>query len=317
MMEHRLGGVVNVIDNKFHTIAGTVVTVVCSESAGVDGQWGTTDDVYDSPASVVTDSAGNYSLPVHGRACWSAIAPPKGFVDIAGRESMLSGFYAAGPGMDVVNVSTKDVLSTSQLREDPTPLVTGTGSLTSVAWRDFNGDGIRQTAEPGMAGVTLTIFDVGGRAVARTVSDYFGNYSFHHLAKGSYFVAASNLAVESVNISFTIASDDGRDANAILGRSEEFSVGNGENKTGINVGVHSRTVTNLPNRATHRVLPEVSAANLSPMQTKGEPLALLVIAMVITMFGSLIAAFVVPRRRAARGMSQWVAGDRLVVTADR
>ena len=53
------------------------------------------------------------------------------------------------------------------------------------------------------------------------------------------------------------------------------------------------------------------------MQTKGEPLALLVIAMVITMFGSLIAAFVVPRRRAAPGMNQWVASDHLTVTADR
>jgi hypothetical protein len=130
-------------------------------------------------------------------------------------------------------------------------------------------------------------------------------------------VAASNLAVESVSISFTTATDDGRDANAILGRSEEFMVGDGEQKTGINVGVHSRTVTAVAPTAAHRVLPEVSAMNLSPMQTKGEPLALLVIAMVITMFGSLIAAFVVPRRQAARGVSQWVAGDRLTVTADR
>jgi hypothetical protein len=318
MMEHRLAGVVHVVDNKLQTVAGTVVTVVCSESAGVDGQWGTTDDVYDSPDSVVTDSAGNYSLPAHGRACWSAIAPPKGFIDIAGSESMLAGFYAVGPGMDVLNVSTKDVVNVSQLRADPTPQAPGTGSVSSVAWRDLNGDGIRQTDEPGMAGVTLTLFDIGGRAVARTVSDYFGNYSFHRLSKGSYFVAASNLAVESVSISFTTASDEGRDANAILGRSEEFMLGVGENKTGINVGVHSRTVVaSSATAVTHRVLPEVSAANLAPMQTKGEPLALLVIAMVITMFGSLIAAFVVPRRRAARGVSQWVAGDRLVVTADR
>ena len=113
------------------------------------------------------------------------------------------------------------------------------------------------------------------------------------------------------------ATDDGRDANAILGRSEEFILGNGEQKTGLNVGVHSRTVTQLDGVTAHRVLPEVSAANLSPMQTKGEPLALLVIAMVITMFGSLIAAFVVPRRRAAPGMNQWVASDHLTVTADR
>jgi hypothetical protein len=317
MMEHRLGGVVSIVDNKFETVAGTVVTVVCSESAGRDGQWGTTDDIYDSPVSVVTDSAGNYSLPVHGRACWSAVAPPKGFVDIAGSESMLAGFYATGPGMNVVNVSTKDVSTVSQLREDPSQQMVGTGSISSVAWRDLNGDGIRQTNEPGMAGVTLTLFDVGGRAVARTVSDYFGNYAFHRLSRGSYFVAASNLAVESVSISFTTATDDGRDANAILGRSEEFMVGDGEQKTGINVGVHSRTVTAVAPAAAHRVLPEVSAVNLSPMQTKGEPLALLVIAMVITMFGSLIAAFVVPRRQAARGVSQWVAGDRLTVTADR
>ena len=268
-------------------------------------------------SDLVTDSAGNYSLPVHGRACWSAVAPPKGFLYIAGSESGLAGFYAAGPGMNVLNVSTKDIVATSQLREDPMPLSTGVGSLNSVVWRDLNADGIRQTNEPGMAGVTLTLFDVGGRAVARTVSDYFGNYGFHHLARGSYFVAASNLDVESVNISFTTATDDGRDANAILGRSEEFILGVGEKKTGINVGVHTRTVTQLTASTSHRVLPEVSAANLSPMQTKGEPLALLVVAMVITMFGSLIAAFVVPRRRAARGVNQWVASDHLTVTADR
>ena len=138
----------------------------------------------------------------------SAVAPPKGFLDIAGNESGLAGFYAMGPGMNVLNVSTKDVVASLQLREDPTPLSTGVGSLNSVVWRDLNSDGIRQTNEPGMAGVTLTLFDVGGRAVARTVSDYFGNYAFHRLARGSYFVAASNLAVESVNISFTTATDE-------------------------------------------------------------------------------------------------------------
>ena len=41
------------------------------------------------------------------------------------------------------------------------------------------------------------------------------------------------------------------------------------------MGVHTRTVTQLTASTAHRVLPEVSAANLSPMQTRGEPLIII------------------------------------------
>ena len=301
MMAHQVTGVVSVAGRPTVAVPGAVVTVVCSEASGADGKWGTSDDVYDSPVSVTSSVNGAFSVAVHGRACWNDVAPPVGFRKSLNNPSLLSGVYETGQSMHVLNVSASNVDTREELLQNTTPLPTGTASIGSTVWRDLNGDRRMQSSEPGLGGITLTLFDVNGRAVARTVSDYFGHYEFHGLAKGSYFVAASNLTLESVFMNWNTAPDEGSDVNAILGRSGVVHLNDGEANIRVNVGVHTRSVAVAPSvgaiRNSHQLLPLVAAKNLAPLQQRNEPLAVLVVLMVITMFGSLVAAFVMPHRR--------------------
>ncbi|HEV3340074.1 MAG TPA: Ig-like domain-containing protein [Pirellulales bacterium] len=64
--------------------------------------------------------------------------------------------------------------------------------IAGVVWNDQNGDGVRQSSEPGVPGVSVLLF-VGapgsGTQVASTVTDPLGLYSFDGLAAGSnYYV---------------------------------------------------------------------------------------------------------------------------------
>ena len=63
------------------------------------------------------------------------------------------------------------------------------GSLTGLVYSDLNNDGKRQPNEPGIAGVTVTLYVAGGDApVASTTTDSAGNYQFTNLPGGNYTV---------------------------------------------------------------------------------------------------------------------------------
>ena len=64
-------------------------------------------------------------------------------------------------------------------------------SLSGSVYNDFNGNGVRDAGEPGIANVTVTLTgtDVNGNTISRTVtSDANGNYIFNDLPAGSYTV---------------------------------------------------------------------------------------------------------------------------------
>ncbi|MEN6458982.1 MAG: SdrD B-like domain-containing protein [Thermoguttaceae bacterium] len=64
-------------------------------------------------------------------------------------------------------------------------------SLAGYVYNDADGDGVRQTSEAGIAGVTiqLTGTDIGGNAVSlMTVTDSLGAYTFSQLRPGTYSV---------------------------------------------------------------------------------------------------------------------------------
>jgi fimbrial isopeptide formation D2 family protein len=63
----------------------------------------------------------------------------------------------------------------------------GTG-ISGTVYRDDNRDSVKQTAEPGIQGVTVTVKDLNGNTVATTTTDASGNYSFPNLPAGSYTV---------------------------------------------------------------------------------------------------------------------------------
>lgn len=64
------------------------------------------------------------------------------------------------------------------------------GSICGTFWQDVNGDGVRQAAEPPMAGVGLDIGHGTG-----TTTDSAGHYCFTGLSKGTYTLQANDLAL--------------------------------------------------------------------------------------------------------------------------
>jgi len=74
---------------------------------------------------------------------------------------------------------------------------TSAGVIASVVWNDLDHDGIRDTGEPGVAGVTVTLqADRNGDGVvdftATTTTDANGGYRFENLPAGNYTVTVDS-----------------------------------------------------------------------------------------------------------------------------
>ena len=65
----------------------------------------------------------------------------------------------------------------------------GSSALGDLVWYDANGNGVVDGGEAGISGVTVTLLDGNGDAIASTVTAGDGTYGFGNLAAGSYSVA--------------------------------------------------------------------------------------------------------------------------------
>jgi protocatechuate 3,4-dioxygenase beta subunit len=61
-------------------------------------------------------------------------------------------------------------------------------SIGSFVWADVNGNGIRDSGEPGIPNVTVQLLDANQNVLATTTSDANGHYQFAGLAAGNYYV---------------------------------------------------------------------------------------------------------------------------------
>ncbi|WP_298821158.1 SdrD B-like domain-containing protein, partial [uncultured Chloroflexus sp.] len=93
-------------------------------------------------------------------------------------------------------------------------------ALGDRVWFDTDNDGVQDTGEPGVAGVTVELLDGSGNPIdsnptapgvqpTLTVTDAAGRYGFTGLVAGSYRVRFSNLPA---GFSFTTADQGGNDA---------------------------------------------------------------------------------------------------------
>jgi hypothetical protein len=64
-------------------------------------------------------------------------------------------------------------------------------SIGNLVWDDLDGNGIRDPGEPGIAGVTVRLFNSGGTQVASTVTNGNGEYAFSGLTPGTYHVGVT------------------------------------------------------------------------------------------------------------------------------
>jgi hypothetical protein len=141
-----------------------------------------------------------------------------------------------------------------------------TSVVGNKVWRDDDKDGIQDVGEPGVAGVTVTLFRTGGLdgnpattadnniPYATTTTDSYGNYLFEDLPAGSYEVAFTLPA----NYTFTTQTNttdntvftggstaaNGSDANTTTGKTGTIVLTAGENNRDVDAGI----IFNVPSK---------------------------------------------------------------------
>jgi SdrD B-like domain/Secretion system C-terminal sorting domain len=120
-------------------------------------------------------------------------------------------------------------------------------SLGDKVWRDDDLDGIQNSGEPGVAGITVTLFDNLGNVAGTTVTDAYGFYLFDNLSAGTYQVgftapANYNFTTQTNNTDNSVLSGgstaaNGSDVNATTGRTANIVLSAGENERNIDAGL--------------------------------------------------------------------------------
>ncbi|MFM2338331.1 MAG: hypothetical protein RL115_1524, partial [Bacteroidota bacterium] len=119
--------------------------------------------------------------------------------------------------------------------------------LGDRVWRDDNKDGIQDISEPGVAGITVTLFNNAGAMVGATVTDGYGNYFFDNLPAGTYqvgFTAPPNYAftTQTNNTDNTVLTGgataaNGSDVNSFTGRTANIVLTLAEYEPNIDAGL--------------------------------------------------------------------------------
>jgi hypothetical protein len=170
-------------------IEGAVLSITKMDGTSVTNVFGI------AVGSVTTDAAGRYlfdNLPVGQYKV--SIAPPAGFTPTLVGSGTKGTDSAAGTDTSISLPNDGDSDMTLDFGFYPISV-----SVGNYVWLDSNSDGIQDSTESGIAGVTLTITkadgspvtDVVGNSVTTTKTDADGKYLFANLPPGSYRVTVT------------------------------------------------------------------------------------------------------------------------------
>ncbi len=128
---------------------------------------------------------------------------------------------AAGSDPDLTNGNTATVALNAGNRNDRSldaGLISTRAALGNKVWEDLNGDGIQDAGEPGIAGVTVTLWDDLTNQVASMITDENGYYYFPNLISGNWQVGISTTPESlSVTQKDNITGPDGNGTNTWTG----------------------------------------------------------------------------------------------------
>lgn len=214
------------------------------QDAGEVGLAGVTVNLYDSAdnliATTVTDASGLYSF---------TNVPPNTyyveFVEPAGYD-----FVPQDQGADDAVDSDADVATgktatfTLATGEANTTIDAGlspdeSASISDFVWVDTNQNGIQDASEPGLAGVTVNLYDGAGNLLATATTDGTGFYMFSGLTPGDYYVefvapVGYSLTPQDQGVDDAVDSD----ADTTTGQTAVFTITSGESNTTIDAGLY-------------------------------------------------------------------------------
>ncbi len=168
--------------------------------------------VVSNPAPAGSASATSVSLsdqlPTNGGMTWTGYTASQGSCTISATYLLNCSLGTIAPGASVtVTVSSPATTPAAACQSQPNPAAnaTATGGLTATdsgsmscsaptgqigdfVWIDSNANGIQDSGEPGVPGVTLTLKNSGGTVIGTTTTDANGKYLFTGLTAGTYSV---------------------------------------------------------------------------------------------------------------------------------
>jgi uncharacterized repeat protein (TIGR01451 family) len=121
------------------------------------------------------------------------------------------------------------------------------GSIGDFVWNDVNGNGIQDPGEPGIPGVTVTLFDSNGNQVAQTTTNAQGNYIFSNVPAGTYVVG---FTLPGAGYFFSPQNQGGDDAvdsdpNRNTGRTDPITLTGGQNITTVDAGIFAPPILEI------------------------------------------------------------------------
>ncbi|MYN30222.1 SdrD B-like domain-containing protein [Duganella levis] len=141
--------------------------------------------------------AGNYKVEVVNNSGWYFT---KSGVGSDAKDSDITTISGSSGKTDLITLATGQNLTTEDAG------IYRKASIGDKVWRDANHNGIQDSGEEGIGGISVSLFDaVTGKQVGTTIkTDASGNYKFTDLNPGDYY-----LAFDKSNVKVYFASDKG------------------------------------------------------------------------------------------------------------
>lgn len=67
------------------------------------------------------------------------------------------------------------------------------GTITGIKYDDTNANGMQDTGEPGISGVTMTIYNYASNTYQTAVTSSDGSFQFNDVAAGTFFLYETNI----------------------------------------------------------------------------------------------------------------------------
>lgn len=148
---------------------------------------------------ILLDSAGvqlsQTSTNINGEYSFTEVIPGAYFVKVVIPEEYILTAKMAGS-----NISTDSDINIETSQTDSITIVSGENNSTidcglyklasigDLAWYDINANGVQESGESGLPGVTVSLFNSLGTKIDTTATDSLGKYSFENLIPGIYSI---------------------------------------------------------------------------------------------------------------------------------